>query len=75
MGVHTAWARTLKDVFLRDKAVRGYHQGYQNGWECQPALTVRLPLLRRSARPTIGPQADLVAHQARNHRSPELANG
>src|SRR3954454_2867184 len=35
MGVHTAWGRTLKDVFLRYKASRGYHQRYQNGWDCQ----------------------------------------
>ena len=35
MGVHTAWGRTLKDVFLRYKALRGYHQRYQNGWDCQ----------------------------------------
>jgi isoleucyl-tRNA synthetase len=35
MGVHTAWGRTLKDVFLRYKALRGHHQRYQNGWDCQ----------------------------------------
>ena len=35
MGVHTAWGRTLKDVFLRYKALRGFHQRYQNGWDCQ----------------------------------------
>jgi isoleucyl-tRNA synthetase len=35
MGVHTAWGRTLKDVFIRYKALRGYHQRYQNGWDCQ----------------------------------------
>ena len=35
MGVHTAWGRTLKDVFQRYKALRGYHQRYQNGWDCQ----------------------------------------
>jgi isoleucyl-tRNA synthetase len=35
MGVHTAWGRTLKDVFLRYKGLRGYHQRYQNGWDCQ----------------------------------------
>src|SRR5919198_922600 len=27
--------RTLKDVFQRYKALRGYHQRYQNGWDCQ----------------------------------------
>ncbi len=35
MGVHTAWGRTLKDVFLRYKGMRGFHQRYQNGWDCQ----------------------------------------
>src|ERR671935_149883 len=35
LGVHTAWGRTLKDVFQRYKALRGYHQRYQNGWDCQ----------------------------------------
>ena len=35
MGVHTAWGRTLKDVFLRYKGLRGFHQRYQNGWDCQ----------------------------------------
>ena len=27
MGVHTAWGRTHRDVFLRYKAVRGYSPG------------------------------------------------
>ncbi|HEX6026811.1 MAG TPA: class I tRNA ligase family protein, partial [Solirubrobacter sp.] len=35
MGVHTAWGRTLKDVFIRYKAARGFHQRYQQGWDCQ----------------------------------------
>jgi isoleucyl-tRNA synthetase len=35
LGVHTAWGRTLKDVFHRYKALRGYHQRYQNGFDCQ----------------------------------------
>jgi isoleucyl-tRNA synthetase len=35
LGVHTAWGRTLKDVFQRYKAMRGYHQRYQNGFDCQ----------------------------------------
>jgi isoleucyl-tRNA synthetase len=35
MGVHTAWGRTLKDVFQRYKAARGFDQRYQNGWDCQ----------------------------------------
>ena len=34
MGVHTAWGRTLKDVFQRYKALRGFEQRYQNGY-CQ----------------------------------------
>jgi isoleucyl-tRNA synthetase len=35
LGVQTAWGRTLKDVFHRYKAMRGYHMRYQNGWDCQ----------------------------------------
>ena len=35
MGVHHMWGRTLKDVFQRYKALRGYHQRYQNGFDCQ----------------------------------------
>ena len=35
LGVHTAWGRTLKDVYQRYKAMRGYHQRYQNGFDCQ----------------------------------------
>jgi isoleucyl-tRNA synthetase len=35
LGVHTAWGRTLKDAFQRYKALRGYHQRYQNGFDCQ----------------------------------------
>src|ERR1700746_1391140 len=35
LGVHTAWGRTLKDVFQRYKALRGYDQRYQNGFDCQ----------------------------------------
>jgi isoleucyl-tRNA synthetase len=35
LGVHTAWGRTLKDAFQRYKALHGYHQRYQNGWDCQ----------------------------------------
>ena len=35
LGVHTAWGRTLKDVFQRYKALRGHHLRYQNGWDCQ----------------------------------------
>ncbi len=35
MGVHHAWGRTLKDVFQRYKALRGFHQRCQNGFDCQ----------------------------------------
>ncbi|HEU5207554.1 MAG TPA: isoleucine--tRNA ligase [Gaiellaceae bacterium] len=35
LAVHTAWGRTLKDVFQRYKALRGYDQRYQNGFDCQ----------------------------------------
>ena len=34
-AVHTAWGRTLKDVFQRYKALRGFDQRYQNGFDCQ----------------------------------------
>jgi len=33
--VHTAWGRTLKDVFQRYKALQGFDQRYQNGFDCQ----------------------------------------
>ncbi|HEX2505467.1 MAG TPA: isoleucine--tRNA ligase [Gaiellaceae bacterium] len=35
MGVHHGWGRTLKDVFQRYKALRGFRQRYQNGFDCQ----------------------------------------
>jgi len=35
MGVHHAWGRTLKDVFQRYKALCGFDQRYQNGFDCQ----------------------------------------
>src|SRR5688500_12598008 len=35
LGVHTAWGRSLKDVFQRYKAMQGFHQRYQNGFDCQ----------------------------------------
>jgi isoleucyl-tRNA synthetase len=35
LGVHTAWGRALKDVFQRYKAMRGFDQRYQNGFDCQ----------------------------------------
>jgi isoleucyl-tRNA synthetase len=35
MGVHHTWGRTLKDVFQRYKALHGFDQRYQNGFDCQ----------------------------------------
>jgi isoleucyl-tRNA synthetase len=35
MGIHHAWGRTLKDLFQRYKAMRGFDQRYQNGFDCQ----------------------------------------
>ena len=35
MGVHHAWGRTTKDVFQRFKAMQGYDQRFQNGFDCQ----------------------------------------
>ncbi len=35
MGVHHAWGRTYKDVFQRFKAMQGYEQRFQNGFDCQ----------------------------------------
>ncbi|MEO0099233.1 MAG: isoleucine--tRNA ligase [candidate division WOR-3 bacterium] len=35
MGVHHAWGRTYKDLFLRYKAMKGFDQRYQNGFDCQ----------------------------------------
>ncbi len=35
LAVHTAWGRTLKDVFQRYKGMRGFEQRYQNGFDCQ----------------------------------------
>ncbi len=35
MGVHHAWGRTYKDLFCRYKAMQGYEQRYQNGFDCQ----------------------------------------
>src|SRR5712691_5776871 len=35
LAVHTAWGRTLKDVFQRYKAMRGFDQRFQNGFDCQ----------------------------------------
>ena len=35
MGVHHAWGRTYKDLFQRHKAMQGFDQRYQNGFDCQ----------------------------------------
>jgi len=35
MGVHHAWGRTYKDVFQRYKAMQGFDQRWQNGFDCQ----------------------------------------
>lgn len=35
MGVHHAWGRTLKDFYQRYKAMRGFDQRWQNGFDCQ----------------------------------------
>jgi isoleucyl-tRNA synthetase len=35
MGVHSAWARTYKDVYQRHRAMLGFDQRYQNGFDCQ----------------------------------------
>lgn len=34
MGVHHAWGRTYKDVFQRFKAMQGFDERYQNGFDC-----------------------------------------
>ena len=35
MGVHHAWGRTYKDLFQRYKAMQGFDQKFQNGFDCQ----------------------------------------
>src|SRR3712207_4397718 len=35
MGVHHGWGRTLKDIHQRYRAMLGYDQRYQNGFDCQ----------------------------------------
>ena len=35
IGVHHAWGRTYKDIFQRYKAMQGFDQRYQNGFDCQ----------------------------------------
>jgi len=35
MGVHHAWGRTYKDLWQRFKAMQGFDQRWQNGFDCQ----------------------------------------
>ncbi len=35
MGVHHAWGRMYKDLYQRFKAMQGYDQRWQNGFDCQ----------------------------------------
>jgi len=35
MGIHHAWGRTFKDVVQRYRALCGYEQRFQNGFDCQ----------------------------------------
>ena len=35
MGVHHAWGRTYKDMFLRYHAMMGQELRHQNGFDCQ----------------------------------------
>ena len=35
MGVHHAWGRAYKDVQQRYRAMRGFDQRWQNGFDCQ----------------------------------------
>ncbi|MFY9580164.1 MAG: isoleucine--tRNA ligase [Gaiellaceae bacterium] len=35
MAAHHCWGRTLKDVFQRYKAMRGFELRYQSGFDCQ----------------------------------------
>ena len=35
MGVHHAWGRTYKDLYQRYRAMRGFDQRWQNGFDCQ----------------------------------------
>ena len=35
MGIHHAWGRSLKDTFIRYKAMNGYDCRYQNGFDAQ----------------------------------------
>lgn len=35
MGIHHVWGRTMKDTFLRYKAMCGYESHYRNGFDSQ----------------------------------------
>jgi len=35
MAVHHAWGRTYKDLFQRYKAMQGFDERFQNGFDCQ----------------------------------------
>jgi len=35
MGIHHAWGRTIKDIFIRYKAMKGYSCHYRNGFDTQ----------------------------------------
>ena len=35
MGVHHAWGRTYKDLFLKFRNMQGYKQRFQNGFDGQ----------------------------------------
>ncbi|MCL2355052.1 MAG: isoleucine--tRNA ligase, partial [Oscillospiraceae bacterium] len=35
MGIHHAWGRTLKDIYLRYKGMNGYISHYRNGFDSQ----------------------------------------
>ncbi len=35
MGIHHAWGRSIKDIFLRYKAMNGYSCQYRNGFDTQ----------------------------------------
>jgi isoleucyl-tRNA synthetase len=35
MGVHHAWGRTYKDLYIRYHTMLGHKQRYQNGFDCQ----------------------------------------
>jgi len=35
MGIHHAWGRSIKDIFLRYKGMHGYSSHYRNGFDAQ----------------------------------------